>query len=81
MAVTRKDEPRMSAEAFMAWYDAQPDGKRYELFHGVVYEMQGERARHNQVKTRIAINFQGQIDLPQAALSVFWRWHGSKSGR
>ena len=48
-----KTEPRMNAEAFMAWYDLQPDGKRYELLDGAAYEMQSERAVHARTKARV----------------------------
>ena len=34
----------------MAWYDQQPDGKRYELYKGQIYEMQGERVTHARAK-------------------------------
>jgi Uma2 family endonuclease len=62
MAVTGQSDSRMTAEEFMAWYDTQPEGRRYELLGGIVYEMQRERARHNRVKTRITLSMQGQID-------------------
>ena len=42
--------PPLTAEAFMVWYDQQPDGKRYELYKGQIYEMQGERVTHARAK-------------------------------
>jgi Uma2 family endonuclease len=51
----------MTAEEFMAWYDTQPEGRRYELLGGIVYEMQGERVRHNEVKQRVSGSFRSQI--------------------
>lgn len=45
----------------MAWYDTQPEGRRYELLGGIAYEMQAERARHNEVKQRVSGFFRSQI--------------------
>ena len=47
------NDPPTTAEAFMAWYDEQPDGRRYELFNGQIYEMQGEQATHARAKLQI----------------------------
>ena len=57
MAAPRREEPRMNADAFMAWYEQQPDGRRYELLDGRVYEMQGERAQHARIKKRVVAAF------------------------
>ena len=61
-----KTEPCMNAAAFIAWYDLQPDGERYELLDGRVYpmfttEMQGERVIHAETKARITESFRSQI--------------------
>jgi Uma2 family endonuclease len=61
MVQTVKTEPHMSAEAFMAWYNAQPDGKRYELYNGQIYEMQGERVTHAETKARVSESFRAQV--------------------
>ena len=61
MAEPRQTEPFMTAEAFTAWYAEQPDGRRYELFNGRVYEMQGERLAHAEAKMRVAETFRSQI--------------------
>ena len=52
MAKPESTEPRMTAAAFMAWYDLQPKGRRYELLNGRVYEMQSERLGHTRTKTK-----------------------------
>jgi Uma2 family endonuclease len=53
----------MSAEAFMAWYDARQDGERYELLDGLVQpnDMQGERLQHAETKARITDQFRAEI--------------------
>jgi Uma2 family endonuclease len=61
-----KTEPRMNAEAFLAWYDLQPDGYRYELLDGIVNathapNMQGERVIHAETKARVTQSFRNQI--------------------
>ena len=61
MALSRKTEPRMSAEAFMAWLEGQPEGARYELYDGRVDEMSAERAIHARLKSRIHRQFERQI--------------------
>ena len=53
MGLPKTTGPRLTAEAFMAWYDQQPDGRRYELLDGAMYEMQGERVAHGRIKGRI----------------------------
>ncbi len=40
----------MSAEAFLAWSLAQPNGRRYELVGGEVVRMNSERAAHARTK-------------------------------
>ncbi len=61
MAEARTLEPRMNAETFMAWQDRQPEGRRFELFEGRVYEMNAERAAHAEAKMRVAEAFRAQI--------------------
>ncbi len=51
----------MTADAFMEWYDAQPEGERYELLDGRIYKMQTERAAHGRVKLRVASAFERDI--------------------
>ncbi len=58
--VSKPAEP-MTADAFMEWYDAQPEGKRYELLEGRIYEMQAERASHAEAKMRVAEQLRAQI--------------------
>ncbi len=55
----------------MAWYDKQPDGKRYELLDGIVHELQSERVAHARAKARVHTMFSRQIarrKLPCEAL-------------
>ncbi len=63
MAEPQTPQHRMTAEEFMAWYEAQPDGRRYELLEGRIYpnEMQGERIIHGETKTRITERFRAEI--------------------
>ncbi len=56
-ALARKtDAPpaKMTVEAFLAWAEGLPDGRRYELVRGEPVAMSPERARHAQIKYRIA---------------------------
>ena len=55
MTEPQRTEPPMSAEAFMDWYDQQPDGERYELLNGRIYKMQSERATHARAKGALYI--------------------------
>lgn len=61
MGLPIQNEPHLSAEMFMVWYDQQPDGMRYELLDGQIYEMQSERLTHSRVKARIDRAFAQQI--------------------
>jgi len=61
MALTQKSEPRMNAQAFMAWREAEPEGARYELYDGRVYEMSAERLVHARLKSRVHRQFERQI--------------------
>ncbi len=71
MVQPRQSDPRMSAEDFMRWYDLQPEGKRWELLEGHVYEMQSERLAHAETKQRIVERLRRHISalgLPCQAL-------------
>ena len=61
MALAKPEEKRMSAQAFMRWYEQQPEGVRCELFDGLIYEMSAERANHVRVKMRVHRQFDRQI--------------------
>ena len=61
MGLPLKTETGLSAEEFMAWYDMQPDGKRYELLDGAVYEMMGEALIHVRTKMEVAVSLREQI--------------------
>ena len=43
----------MTVDEFLAWAEGQPG--RYELYHGVVYAMTPERARHAEVKLAVHV--------------------------
>lgn len=71
MAQIHKTDSHLTAEAFMAWYEVQPMGRRYELLDGIAYEMQAERLVHGEAKARVAYAFRRQISergLPYQAL-------------
>ncbi len=44
---------RMSADDFIAWSIDRPDGKRFELVDGEIFEMASERSSHALVKARV----------------------------
>ena len=46
-------QQRMTADEFIAWSIDRPDGKRYELVDGEIFEMASERYRHALVKARV----------------------------
>jgi Uma2 family endonuclease len=46
---------RMTADEFIAWAMAQPEGKRYELVDGEIVAMSPERAGHNRGKLAVAL--------------------------
>ena len=43
---------KITADEFLAWAMAQPEGQRYELCQGEVVAMAPERNRHNLTKQR-----------------------------
>jgi Uma2 family endonuclease len=51
---------RLTADEFLAWADAQPNG-HYELFGGVVFAMAPERADHARAKLRACSALQAGI--------------------
>lgn len=40
----------MTVAEYLAWYDEQPEGHRYELHEGVPVRMQSERVTHSETK-------------------------------
>jgi Uma2 family endonuclease len=50
--VQAKPLPRMTADEFIEWAMALPDGKRYELVGGEAVAMSPERAVHTRTKAR-----------------------------
>ena len=71
MALLLTTEPLLTAQQFMAWYDQQPDGRRYELLEGVVHEMQSERVIHGRIKRRIGNVLERQIAKNQLGCELF----------
>ena len=61
MALAKPEDTRMSAEAFMRWYEEQAEGVRCELFDGLIFEMSAERLTHVRVKSRVHRQFERQI--------------------
>jgi Uma2 family endonuclease len=61
MALAQPTEPRMTAQAFMEWREAQPERVRYELYDGRIYEMSAERLIHARMKSRVHREFERQI--------------------
>ncbi len=73
MAEPKTPTSRMNVDQFMAWYDQQPDGMRYELLNGVVYpnEAQGERLIHAEIKTRVSEQLRAQIRAKKLSCQGF----------
>ena len=61
MGRPQKHEPLLSVDEFLAWYERQPEGSRYELLDGVIYQMQSERAVHGLIKGNIYASFRQQV--------------------
>ena len=61
MGLPLTTDTRVSAEEFVAWYDQQPDGKRYELLDGIVHEMMTERFVHAETKFLVTAALRRQI--------------------
>ncbi|PPQ27170.1 Uma2 family endonuclease [Rhodopila globiformis] len=53
--------PRMTADEFIAWALAQPEGERYELVNGQIVVMAPERLAHARAKLHIARRLQDAI--------------------
>lgn len=77
---------RMTSEEFLAWYDRQPEGHRYELLDGVPIRimadcevviggervlMQAERNIHARAKHEIAVQFRREIDRKRLPCLVY----------
>ena len=71
MSKPQRTEPPMSAEAFMDWYDQQPDGMRYELLNGRIHKMQGERASHARAKGALYIALVNAIKSRNSPCEAF----------
>lgn len=63
MAEPQIPQQPMTSDEFLDWYSRQPEGLRFELLDGKVYEnrMQGERITLAETKARISEQFRAQI--------------------
>ena len=52
----------MSADEFVAWSIDRPDGKRYELVDGEVFEMASERYGHARVKGNVFFRLRQAVE-------------------
>ena len=64
-------ETRFDAASFMAWYDFQPDGRRYELLNSRVYEMQRECVGHARAKGACYAALAGAVAASGLPCEVF----------
>ena len=58
----RQQPQRITTAEFLAWYEKQPDGQRYELVSGVVVAMAPERISHNETKMAAWLAFRAAIN-------------------
>jgi len=61
---------RMKVPEFLAWAEAQPQG-RYELVNGEVVVMAPERVRHNLVKLEVALALRDAVKRANLPCTVF----------
>lgn len=61
----------MSAEAFLAWSLAQPEGRRHELMDGRVVAMASEGVRHALVKGEVFAQLRAAVRAGGLACQVF----------
>lgn len=61
----------MTADAFITWAMAQPEGNRHELMAGEVVAMAPERAAHARAKFHIARRLAEAVEAGHVACEVF----------
>ena len=61
---------RMSADAFIAWAMAQPEGEHYGLVDGAVLAMAPERIAHNDAKFLIARRLAAAVEASRPQCQV-----------
>ena len=66
-----KAQQRMTAEEYVAWAMAQPDGCRSELDDGIVVAMASERIRHALIKGAVYRGLDEAIRREAPACTVF----------
>ena len=64
-------QPRMTADEFIAWSIDRPDGKRYELMDGEVFEMASERYRHALAKGAVFFQLRQAVEAAGLRCDVF----------
>ena len=64
-------QPSMTADEFIAWSIDRPDGGRYELMDGEVFEMASERYRHALVKGAVYFQFRQTVAAAGLQCDVF----------
>jgi Uma2 family endonuclease len=62
---------RMTSDAFLAWAMEQPDGCRYELMGGQVFQMAPERVRHALIKGAVFRRLAEAIETAKLSCQVF----------
>jgi Uma2 family endonuclease len=63
--------PRMTADEFIAWALAQPEGERYELVNGRIVTVAPERATHVRAKQRIVRKLEDAIAASRLPCEAF----------
>ena len=66
----------MTADEFIPWAMAQPEGCRYELVAGEVVAMAPERASHNEGKLEVVVALRAGDPRCRAALPGLHGRHG-----
>jgi len=70
MNTTTLPKQRMKVPEFLAWAEAQPQG-RYELVDGEIVAMAPERVRHNLVKLAVARGLEDAVKAARLPCTVF----------
>ena len=68
MPVTLAKPDQMTIEEFLAFYEAQPDGKKWELIEGVVIVSPSPTDWHQ----RIVLNITGALDAAKLKVDAPW---------
>ena len=63
--------PRMTADEFIPWAMAQPEGCRYELLGGEIIAMSPERASHNEGKGSAYVSLRSAVRAARLPCRVY----------